>query len=86
MNTSRPTFVITRTPSAGQFCGGGTDLADFYEHEYGAVFSTAIDKYIYVTVKQHGDVFNEAIRFNYSQQRAGRTESTRSRTISRASA
>ena len=29
--------------------------------------STAINKYIYVTVKRHGDVFNEAIRINYSK-------------------
>jgi D-glycero-alpha-D-manno-heptose-7-phosphate kinase len=49
------------------FAGGGTDLAAFYEHERGAVFSTAINKYIYVTVKRHGEVFNERIRLNYSR-------------------
>jgi D-glycero-alpha-D-manno-heptose-7-phosphate kinase len=49
------------------FVGGGTDLPDFYEREYGAVLSTAIDKYIYVTVKQHGEVFDERVRVNYSK-------------------
>jgi D-glycero-alpha-D-manno-heptose-7-phosphate kinase len=49
------------------FAGGGTDLPAFYEAEYGSVLSTAINKYIYVTVKCHGDVFNEAIRLNYSR-------------------
>lgn len=60
-------FIVTRTPLRVSFAGGGTDLSDFYEREHGAVFSTAINKYIYVTVKRHGSVFNEAIRLNYSK-------------------
>ena len=61
-----PKIVVTRTPLRVSFAGGGTDLADFYERDYGAVFSTAIDKYIYVTVKRHSELFNEPIRINYS--------------------
>ena len=61
MKTSDPTFVLTRTPLRVSFAGGGTDLAAFYDLEYGSVLSTAINKYIYVTVKRHGDIFNEAI-------------------------
>lgn len=63
----RPGLVITRTPLRVAFGGGGTDLSDFYERDYGAVLSAAIDKYVYVTVKRHGDVFNEPIRLNYSK-------------------
>jgi len=48
------------------FAGGGTDLADFYEHEDGAVFSCAIDRYVYVTVKRHSELFLEPVRINYS--------------------
>src|ERR671919_1418509 len=62
-----PREIMTRTPLRVSFAGGGTDLADFYEREFGAVFSTAINKYIYVTVKRHGNVFNESIRLNYSK-------------------
>ena len=62
-----PGFVMTRTPLRVSFAGGGTDLAEFYEREPGAVLSTAINQYIYVTVKRHGSVFNEAIRLNYSK-------------------
>lgn len=62
-----PLLVVTRTPLRVSFAGGGTDLPDFYEREYGAVLSTAIDKYIYVTVKKHGDLFDEPIRLNYSK-------------------
>ncbi len=62
-----PGLVVTRTPLRVSFAGGGTDLADFYERGYGAVLSTAIDKYVYVTVKRHATVFNEPIRVNYSK-------------------
>ena len=62
-----PGFVMTRTPLRVSFAGGGTDLAEFYEREPGAVLTTAINQYIYVTVKRHGPVFNESIRLNYSK-------------------
>ncbi len=61
-----PKIVVTRTPLRVSFAGGGTDLAGFYERDYGAVFSTAIDQYIYVTVKRHSELNNEPIRVNYS--------------------
>jgi D-glycero-alpha-D-manno-heptose-7-phosphate kinase len=60
-------MVVTRTPLRISFAGGGTDLAEFYERDYGAVLSTAIDKYIYVTVKRHSNLFFEPIRLNYSK-------------------
>ena len=60
-------FIMTRTPLRVSFAGGGTDLAEFYEREPGVVLSTAINQYIYVTVKRHGSVFNESIRLNYSK-------------------
>jgi D-glycero-alpha-D-manno-heptose-7-phosphate kinase len=60
-------LVVTRTPLRVSFAGGGTDLPDFYEHDRGAVLSTAISSYIYVTVKRHSPLFDEAIRINYSQ-------------------
>jgi D-glycero-alpha-D-manno-heptose-7-phosphate kinase len=59
--------IVTRTPLRVSFAGGGTDLPEVYEREHGAVLSTAIDKYIYVTVKRHSSIFNEAIRINYSR-------------------
>jgi len=67
MALTTPRLVLTRTPLRVSFAGGGTDLAAFYETEYGAVVSTAINKYIYVTVKKHGEIFNEPIRLNYSK-------------------
>lgn len=60
-------MIITRTPLRVSFAGGGTDLPDFCEKHSGAVLSTAIDKYAYVTIKHHGKLFNENYRLNYSE-------------------
>jgi D-glycero-alpha-D-manno-heptose-7-phosphate kinase len=60
-------IVLTRTPLRISFFGGGTDFAGFYETGHGSVLSTAIDKYVYVTLKRHGDLFDEPYRLNYSK-------------------
>lgn len=62
-----PGLIVTRTPLRVSFAGGGTDLAAFYEHDYGAVLSATIANYIYVTVKPHSPLFNESVRLNYSK-------------------
>lgn len=56
-------MIISRTPLRISFAGGGSDLPAFYEHEPGAVVSTAIDKYIYINVNQK---FDKKIRASYS--------------------
>jgi len=56
-------MIITRTPLRISFVGGGSDLPAFYEQERGAVVSTAIDKYIYITVNPK---FDHKIRASYS--------------------
>ncbi len=56
-------MIITRTPLRISFVGGGSDLSAFYEQEQGAVVSTAIDKYIYITVNPK---FDHKIRASYS--------------------
>lgn len=57
-------MIITQTPLRVSFAGGGTDFRGFYEHDYGAVVSTAIDKYIFVVVKER---FDDKIRIGYTQ-------------------
>jgi len=59
-------MIVTRTPLRVSFFGGGTDLAEFYHREPGATLSTTINRYLYVTVKRHSDLFFEPIRVNYS--------------------
>jgi D-glycero-alpha-D-manno-heptose-7-phosphate kinase len=56
-------MIISRTPLRISFVGGGSDLPAFYRHEPGAVVSTAINKYIYLTVNQK---FDHTIRASYS--------------------
>jgi len=60
-------LVITRTPLRVSFVGGGTDLASFYKADPpGRVIATAIDKYLYVTIKSHAAIFDERYRISYS--------------------
>ena len=57
-------MIISRTPFRMSYVGGGTDIKAFYKDEPGAVLSTAIDKYMYVTVHQK---FDGGIRVAYSK-------------------
>ena len=60
-------MFIAKVPLRVSFFGGGTDIPFFYEkNDYGCVLSTTIDKYIYITLKNHGSLFNEKYRMNYS--------------------
>ncbi len=71
-------MIVTRTPLRVSFAGGGTDLAEFYTNGHGGVLSTTIDKYVYVTVKRHGEIFGEPIRLNYSEtEQVNRVEDIR---------
>lgn len=45
-------MIITRTPFRMSFFGGGTDLPAWYRENGGAVLSTTIDKYCYVSLRK----------------------------------
>ena len=62
-----PRAVTTITPQRISFVGGGTDLPPFYKDHDGGVISSAIDQYVYVTVKRHSPLFQEAYRLSYSK-------------------
>lgn len=57
-------MIISKTPLRMSFVGGGSDLPVFYREFGGAVVSTAIDKFVYVTVNRK---FDEKIRISYSK-------------------
>jgi D-glycero-alpha-D-manno-heptose-7-phosphate kinase len=57
-------MIITRTPFRISFAGGGSDLEACYSVQPGAVLCTAIDKYMYVAVKEH---FGSDFRVSYSR-------------------
>lgn len=58
-------IVITQTPLRLSFFGGSSDIESFYLKNNGCVISSTIDKYIYVTLKSHGNLFDEKYRLNY---------------------
>ncbi len=61
-------MIISKTPLRVSFFGGGTDIPSFYKYnKYGSVISTSINKYIYVSVKKHSELFVEKFRLNYSE-------------------
>ena len=58
-------MIIVQTPLRIGLIGGGTDLPSFYERGSGQVLNVAIDKYIYVILKER---FDELIYVNYSRK------------------
>ena len=58
-------MIVVRTPLRISFVGGGSDFPDYYRAHGGAVLSTAIDKYVYVIVKER---FDDQIYINYSRK------------------
>jgi D-glycero-alpha-D-manno-heptose-7-phosphate kinase len=57
-------MIISRTPLRMSFVGGGSDIRAYYQHGFGAVISTAINKYVYITVNKR---FTDNIRVAYSK-------------------
>jgi D-glycero-alpha-D-manno-heptose-7-phosphate kinase len=57
-------MIISRTPFRVSFAGGGTDIKAFYHLGPGGVVSTAIKKYMYITVNRR---FDSTIRVSYSK-------------------
>lgn len=57
-------MIISRTPLRVSFVGGGTDIPVFYRKFGGAVISTAINRFVYVTVTKK---FDERLRLSYSK-------------------
>jgi D-glycero-alpha-D-manno-heptose-7-phosphate kinase len=58
-------MIITQTPLRIGLLGGGTDLPDYYREHGGRVLNCALDKYVYVIVKQR---FDDDIYVNYSRK------------------
>ncbi|MBW8812418.1 MAG: kinase [Caulobacterales bacterium] len=57
-------MIISKTPMRLSFVGGGSDLPSYYRENVGAVLSTSIDKFVYVTINKR---FEQGIRLSYSK-------------------
>ena len=57
-------MIIVQSPLRISFFGGGTDLPSYYLNEGGCILSSAIDKYIFVSVKTR---FDQKVRVGYTR-------------------
>jgi D-glycero-alpha-D-manno-heptose-7-phosphate kinase len=57
-------MIIVQTPLRVSFFGGGTDFPAFFREHGGCVLSTAIDKFIFVTIKRR---FDRKLRVGYTK-------------------
>ena len=60
-------MIITKTPFRMSFFGGGTDMESFFRENGGAVISTTLDKYCYVTVRHLPRFFDFTTHLTYSK-------------------
>lgn len=66
-------MIITRTPFRVSFFGGGTDYPVFYREYGGAVLSTTINKYCYITCRYLPPFFDHKFRIRYTKREETRT-------------
>jgi D-glycero-alpha-D-manno-heptose-7-phosphate kinase len=57
-------MIIVQSPLRISLFGGGTDFPEFFCSEGGCVLTSAIDKYIFVTIKKR---FDKKLRIGYTQ-------------------
>jgi D-glycero-alpha-D-manno-heptose-7-phosphate kinase len=57
-------MITTKTPFRMSFVGGGSDFSTYYRENDGAVLSTSIDKYVYVSINKK---FDDQVRLSYSE-------------------
>lgn len=60
-------MIISRTPFRISFFGGGTDYPSWYEENGGAVLSTTIDKYCYLSCRYFPPFFDHKNRIVWSK-------------------
>lgn len=60
-------MIITKTPFRISFCGGGSDMADFYREYGGCVLSTSINRYMYITMHPYFDRTKTAVKYSKTE-------------------
>ena len=60
-------MIITRTPYRVSFFGGGTDYKQWYEQHGGAVLTTTIDKYCYISLRYMPSFLGSKYRVTWSK-------------------
>lgn len=60
-------MIISKTPLRISFFGGGTDYPDYFKQHGGAVLSSSIDKYIFITVNKISPINDSKYKLTYSK-------------------
>ena len=60
-------MISVKAPFRISFFGGGTDFKEYYKEYGGAVLSTTVDKYCYVTLRDLPPFFKYKNQFTYSK-------------------
>ena len=60
-------MIITKTPFRISFCGGGSDMADFYREYGGCVLSTTINRYMYLAIHPYFDEDKVALKYSQNE-------------------
>lgn len=60
-------MIITKTPFRVSFCGGGSDMADFYRMHGGCVLSTSINKYMYISIHPYFNEKQTALKYSQNE-------------------
>lgn len=60
-------MIITKTPFRVSFCGGGSDMADFYREHEGCVLSTTINRYMYLMLHPYFDAHKTALKYSQNE-------------------
>jgi D-glycero-alpha-D-manno-heptose-7-phosphate kinase len=66
-------MIISRTPFRVSFFGGGTDYPDWYRENGGAVISTSINKFCYITCRYLPPFFDYKFRMRYYRREETKT-------------
>lgn len=66
-------MIITRTPLRISFFGGGTDYPSWYKENGGAVLSTTINKYCYISCRFLPPFFDHKHRIRYVEREETQT-------------
>ena len=60
-------MIITKTPFRISFCGGGSDLPEFYLKHGGCVLSTSINKYMYISIHPYFNPQQTVLKYSKTE-------------------
>lgn len=60
-------MIITKTPFRVSFCGGGSDIGEFYREHGGCVLSTTINRYMYITIHPYFEERKTLLKYSRNE-------------------